>query len=144
MSARHQIVSAALKWVGTPYRHQAAARGAGCDCLGLVRGVWREVYGQEPETPPPYSADWGEAGRVEFILDAARRHMREKSAGAAQPGDALVFRMVEGRIAKHVGIVAFDRTMIHAVSNAGVQIVSLNAFWTRHAVAAFAFPGIED
>jgi NlpC/P60 family putative phage cell wall peptidase len=81
---RSDIVTTALRWVGTPYHHQAAVRGAGCDCLGLVRGVWREVYGVEPEAPPPYSPDWGEAGSVEHIIDAARRHMREIPATEAQ------------------------------------------------------------
>src|SRR3989338_4143365 len=51
---RQAIVAAARSWIGTPYRHQASLKGAGCDCLGLVRGVWRELYGDEPEAPPPY------------------------------------------------------------------------------------------
>ncbi len=141
---RADIVAAALRWIGTPYRHQAAVRGAGCDCLGLVRGVWREVYGAEPEAPPPYSPDWGEAGRTEHILDAARRNMRELSPCVAHPGDVLVFRMVEGRIAKHMAIVAYDRTIIHAVARDGVRRVPLDAGWIRRAVAGFAFPGIEN
>ncbi len=28
-------------WLGTPYRHQGRRKGVGCDCLGLVLGVWR-------------------------------------------------------------------------------------------------------
>ena len=31
--------------------------GAGCDCLGLLRGVWRSLYGDEPAVPN-YRADW--------------------------------------------------------------------------------------
>ena len=43
------IVSEARAWIATPYVHQQATKGAGCDCLGLVRGVWRVVMGAEPE-----------------------------------------------------------------------------------------------
>ena len=50
---RDEIVEAARAWLGTPYHHQASLRGVGCDCLGLVRGVWRELYGPEPEAAPP-------------------------------------------------------------------------------------------
>ena len=32
------IVAAARTWIGTPYEHQASCRGAGTDCLGLLRG----------------------------------------------------------------------------------------------------------
>jgi NlpC/P60 family putative phage cell wall peptidase len=52
------IVSEARAWIATPYVHQQATKGAGCDCLGLVRGVWRAVMGTEPERPPAYSMDW--------------------------------------------------------------------------------------
>ena len=42
---RAEILSEARDWLGTPYRHQASLKGAGCDCLGLVRGVWRALEG---------------------------------------------------------------------------------------------------
>ena len=35
------VMRSARSWLGTPYRHQGARKGVGCDCLGLVRGVWR-------------------------------------------------------------------------------------------------------
>ncbi len=37
------LVTAARGWIGTPYIHQASLKDIGCDCLGLLRGVWREV-----------------------------------------------------------------------------------------------------
>ena len=60
MSRGDEIVSAVREWLGTPYRHQASCKGAGCDCLGLLRGLWREVLGAEPEAIPAYSMDWSE------------------------------------------------------------------------------------
>jgi NlpC/P60 family putative phage cell wall peptidase len=39
------ILEEARSWIGTPYQHQASLKGVGCDCIGLVRGVWRAVYG---------------------------------------------------------------------------------------------------
>ena len=55
---RAAIVAEARSWLGTPYHHQASRKGAGADCLGLVRGVWRTFLGEEPEAAPVYSADW--------------------------------------------------------------------------------------
>jgi NlpC/P60 family putative phage cell wall peptidase len=46
-----RVIAAARGWLGTPYHDQASAKGAGCDCLGLVRGVWRDLHGSEPEQP---------------------------------------------------------------------------------------------
>lgn len=142
--SRLDIVAAARDWIGTPYRHQAACKGAGCDCLGLVRGVWREIYGVEPESPPPYTPDWGEAGVVEHILDAARRNMTAIELAQAREGDVIVFRMRERRIAKHMAILTSEATMIHAQSNDRVREIAFAPFWRRHAVAAFQFPELAD
>ena len=68
------IVAAARGWIGTPYLHQASVKGAGCDCLGLLRGVWRELAGEEPEAAPPYSQDWAEATGEETLYMALARH----------------------------------------------------------------------
>ena len=57
-----RVIAIARSWLGTPYHDQASLRGVGCDCLGLARGVWREVVGPEPFPIPPYSRDWGETG----------------------------------------------------------------------------------
>ena len=56
MTSSQAVVARTRAWIGTPYRHQASLIGIGCDCLGLVRGVWREVLGPEPEAAPPYAA----------------------------------------------------------------------------------------
>jgi NlpC/P60 family putative phage cell wall peptidase len=50
-----RVIAIARSWLGTPYHDQASLRGVGCDCLGLARGVWREVVGPEPFPIPPYS-----------------------------------------------------------------------------------------
>lgn len=87
-----RIVSEARGWLGTPYCHGASVKGVGCDCLGLVRGVWRAVFGGEPERADPYSPDWAEAVGEERLRDAARRHLAEIPVAQARPGDLLLFR----------------------------------------------------
>ncbi|MEC9433026.1 MAG: NlpC/P60 family protein [Pseudomonadota bacterium] len=141
---RAAVIAAARGWLGTPYRHQASARGAGADCLGLVRGVWREAVGAEPEAPPAYSPDWSEPSREERLMAAALRHMTPVAPEAARPGDALLFRMRERGPAKHLGILIeagpTEARMIHAYSGRGVVSSSLGPSWRRRLVAAFSFP----
>lgn len=74
---RAEVLDEARRWIGTPYRHQASRLGVGCDCLGLLRGIWRSLYGREPEAMPAYARDWAEARVDEPLLEAARRHMVE-------------------------------------------------------------------
>jgi NlpC/P60 family putative phage cell wall peptidase len=103
-----KIVATARSWLGTPYHHQAALKGVGCDCLGLVRGVYEELYGKPAEAPPPYSRDWAEASATETMLEAARRHLAEIDPREAALGDVVVFRLRRGAMAKHCGIVVWS------------------------------------
>lgn len=139
------VVARARAWIGTPYRHQSSCRGAGTDCLGLLRGIWRETLGPEPEAVPAYTADWSEAGRSEDLLAAAARHLLPVAAGAAAPGDVVVLRMREGGVAKHVGILARspegDATLIHAYSGHGVVESPLTPAWARRVAGVYRFPG---
>ncbi len=142
MTGAH-IVAAARGWVGTPYVHQSAARGAGSDCLGLVRGVWRDVYGSEPEAIPAYSMDWSEPQGEERLWEAAMRHLTEKPPARARAGDVLLFRMRQGAVAKHLGILSQAGSaprFVHAYSRQGVVESALSTPWRRRVVACFEFP----
>ena len=140
--SRAVVVELARLWLGTPYHHQASCRGAGCDCLGLVRGVFREIYGFEAEKVPAYSQDWSEVGSKETLLDAGSKHL--VPVDIARPGDVLVFRFREKTIAKHAAIKVGEGRMIHAVENAPVCEVHMGPWWTRRIVGCFSFPGCID
>ncbi len=141
---RVRIVAIARDWLGTPYHHGASLRGAGTDCLGLVRGIWRELHGSEPEPVEPYSGDWAEATGEERMLQVACRHLIERKVSEALPGDVLVFRLRPGVVAKHTGILAPAGRMIHAQESVPVAEVALGSWWRRRIAGAFAFPGVSD
>jgi NlpC/P60 family putative phage cell wall peptidase len=141
---REAIVAEARTWIGTRYRHQASVKGVGCDCLGLVRGVWRACVGEEPELPPPYAADWAEARGKEALADAALRHLVPVAVDQFKAGDVLLFRWRAGFVAKHVAIATHDGTMIHAHDGAAVCEVMLAPWWRRRLAYAFVFPGVTD
>ena len=140
--ARAAIVARARAWIGTPYHHQASCRGAGADCLGLVRGVWRDLHGADAEAPPPYSRDWAEASGEETLLAAATRHLRPIAADAADAGDVVVFRLRAGVAAKHVAILTGPHTFVHAMEGGPACEVALTSWWRRRIAGAFSFPGI--
>ncbi|MCO5129839.1 MAG: NlpC/P60 family protein [Xanthobacteraceae bacterium] len=141
---RAALVNEARAWIGTPYRHQASVKGVGCDCLGLVRGVWRGLIGREPEAPPPYAPDWAEARGEEALAQAAARHLIAVGVDHFTAGDVLLFRWRAGCVAKHLAIAAPGGTMIHAHDGAAVCEVRLTPWWRRRLADAFAFPGVID
>lgn len=137
--ARAALVAEARRWIGTPYRHQASVLGAGCDCLGLIRGLWRARHGTEPETLPPYGPDWAEADGVEALWQGLRRHLRP-APGDPAPGDVLLFRMRARSVAKHLGVLTAtgpDARFVHAYCGHGVVESPLSQPWARRIVARF-------
>lgn len=150
---RAAVVAAARGWLGTPYRHQASLRGEGADCLGLIRGVWRELFGPEPESLPPYRPDWAEVGGAETLLAAARRWLAEIPVEGARAGDVVLFRMAPGAAAKHCAVLSSGRIdgtgsdgarMIHAYWGRSVVESWLGPWWRARLVAAFAWPGTGE
>ena len=142
--ARAAAVVVARAWLGTPYRHQASVKGQGADCLGLVRGVWREVVGEEPEGLPAYSPDWAETGGRETLLEAAGRWLRPVPVQAMRAGDVLLFRMSPGAAVKHCAILSDcggpEPRMIHAYWGRAVVESWMGTWWRRRLVAVFRFP----
>jgi NlpC/P60 family putative phage cell wall peptidase len=138
-SAASAVVAETRLWIGTPYLHAGSLRGVGCDCLGLVRGVWRALYGSEPEDPGPYTADWAEASGEERLADAATRHLAPVPGRTWEAGDLLILRWREGFPAKHLGIATGADTMVHAHDGACVAEVAVGVWRTRVA-HVFRFP----
>lgn len=134
------IVAIARSWIGTPYVHQASVKGAGCDCLGLLRGVWRELKGEEPQDAPPYSPDWAEATGEEPFYNALSHHLTQIALPDLAPGDIALFRMTRSGPAKHCGVVA-DKggvfSLIHARQNRRVGEEPFSELWRTK--LAFAF-----
>jgi NlpC/P60 family putative phage cell wall peptidase len=138
-----RIVGEARLWIGTPYVHQASCRGAGTDCLGLILGLWRQLFGALPTHVPAYTADWSEPTAREDLLRAARRFLLPVEGREPMIGDVLLFRMRDGRVAKHLGVqsdIGETPRFIHAYSGHGVVESALTDPWRRRIAARFEFP----
>ena len=146
----NRIVSTARAWIGTPYHHQGSTKHAGTDCLGLVRGVYRELYGHEPEQPPAYTFSWGDYDSRELMIEAAARHLTVRVLAEGKQtlynaetlwreGDVLLFRARANAVAKHCGIVTGRDSMVHSYSGFGVVETSIG-IWGKRVAGLFSFP----
>lgn len=137
-----RIVAIARTWIGTPYVHQASLKGKGCDCIGLLRGVWREYSGtdKDPEILPPYTPDWAEASGLETLYMGIKRHFSEIGLSEIHPGCAVLFRIIQNGPAKHCGILASkngELTLIHSRMNKQVNEEPFSPWWLKSLAYAF-------
>jgi NlpC/P60 family putative phage cell wall peptidase len=136
-----RIVSLAEGWIGTPYRHQGATKGIGCDCIGLIRGIWRELYGGDLEPVPAYAADWAERSGDDRLMAAAQRlFVPLGGLQDTRPGDLLLFRWRADCAAKHAGILLGPDHFIHAYEQSAVTRSVLVPAWRRKIAGVFRFP----
>lgn len=140
MTTAEKVIAIAQDWIGTPYRHQCSKKGIGTDCLGLLRGIYRELYeADDPEEIPNYSPSWEDHRMDDPLVQAAARYMDEIPKKEAKPGDVLVFRMRPRVAAKHCGILVSEDRMVHAYTGHNVMEITLIPWWTKKIVAAFRF-----
>ncbi len=138
---RDDIVEIARRWIGTPYENQASCEGAGADCLGLIRGIWRETIGPEPQGIPAYTPDWSEPAKDEYLLAAINNILNPVSE--MHIGDILIFRLRPKSVAKHLAVISVlgsTPKIIHAYSGIGVVETPLSEKWQSRIAGVFRFP----
>ena len=140
---RAAVIAEARRWIGTPYRHAAARHGLGCDCLGLVIGVRRALFGDDAVPPvPAYAPDWAEASGEDQLAKALGRTLIGVEPAAARGGDVLLFRWRIARPATHAAFLTDLETLIHAHARIAVVEAPLTPTWRRRVAGAFVFPEI--
>ena len=147
MSNRDKALAEARLWLSTSYRHGASSRdlndeGYGADFFGLLRGIWRAVYGAELESFD-YKPDWAAPGE-EGLLGVLDRNMIRIPVARAQPGDVIVFRMAPEAPARHLAILSAvdgpEPRMIHAYWGRAVVESWVGPWWKAREAAAFTWP----
>ncbi len=136
--SRDEIAATARRWLHTPYRHHSATRGAGCDCLGLICGVWRDLGGEAIELPA-YRADWRDARHADGLLQLAERRLVRRE-GRPEAGQVLLFRIGPALVPRHCGIAVDEQAFIHAQEGRGVVLSHLTDGWRKRIAATFDFP----
>lgn len=142
LTPRAAVVQAARAWLGTPYHHQARLKSTGCDCIGLVIGVSREL-GLVPACFDICGYSRMPDGKN--LMAQAAEHMTHINWEDARPGDVVVVSF--DAEPQHFGILGDYRhgglSIIHAASNTGRVIETRLMFSAAmQFVAAFELPGV--
>lgn len=123
--ARAALVAEARTWIGTPYHHNAAVKGAGVDCGRILIEIFSTVGLTPPFDPGYYPADYHLHRDEERYLQTVERYLpridddqRSMSARGPSfsvlPGDVVVWRI--GRVFSHGAIVTEWPNVIHSAA----------------------------
>ena len=123
------LVDEAKLWLGTPYDHHSAIRNVGCDCVGLLIGVLKEIgYMSEKYHPRAYAQQWMLHRSTEILISDLEEYSTEVLKNEVSAGDILLFKF--GRATSHMGIFLKDNVFIHCWTKKGVcKSVLKNSIW---------------
>ena len=134
------IIKEAREWIGTPYVHMQSAKGHGCDCVGLVLGVWEKLAGPAPMPKPVYTPQWPLHNDTSQLEDLLENHYKLPRAKTIKAGTILCFGF-RNRPTHHVGIYTEEETFIHSYMNRNeVQETKLEGAWLPRMTCAFEYP----
>ena len=108
--------------------------------LGLMLGIWRELYNEDVPVRLAYSPDWAETARGEPLLEALRARCDTLERARMRPGDILAFRWQAGAAAKHLALLAPANRIIHAYEGHAVTALAFVPSWRRRVAGVYAFP----
>lgn len=138
LEQRNAIVQEALDWIGTRFIHAGRQKGIGCDCAGLVLGVYKNVGLLDFEYSE-YSS-YAPAGMMRNML--LRFCDPLQSVLFCLPGDILLFTLYGYE--QHIAIATAPEAqrMCHAFQTPGVVVEhELNNFWLNRITGVFTFVG---
>lgn len=102
------------KWLGTPHVLRSRGQG-GIDCSGLVKIIFRKVYGMELK---------GSSQDISRLVNPVKvEELKE--------GDLVFFRIYHQSRIDHVGIFLGNGRFIHTSASSGVTISEMSAFYYR-------------
>lgn len=127
MTTGQDIVTQARSWLGTRFHHQGRVKATqehkgGCDCIGLVIGVLKELDIHGRDGTPLWQYDqtgYGKFPDGQALQQALRKHLHIIPEEQLQPGDIALFLFEEEP--QHVVIISDYEDglgMIHCYASA--------------------------
>lgn len=138
-----------MRWLDTPYLHQAMVRGQGVDCVMLVAGVGVDagiLNKEDLRRVVAYPEQWHLHNSNSLLTEQLKHYgfAKRTKLTTRQPGDIVVFKM--GRCPSHCGIVLPYDNMIHAFCSTGINRVVINSIrgkWEQRLHSVYRYPGIK-
>jgi cell wall-associated NlpC family hydrolase len=133
---RIQLCNIAKQWIGVKYEHCGTTRN-GCDCTGLLIGIFKELGYFKDYVLRKYPKDWNlHAKADDYITEEIIKIADEIKQIKSEPGDIVTFYF--GKCIAHIGIIIENGLFVHCHMGSGKCIVSRlkSSQWTKR-IAGF-------
>jgi cell wall-associated NlpC family hydrolase len=140
---KKQIATQTQSWIGTKFLHQGRLKktdshDGGCDCIGLLIGVLKELKIKINFTDnKSYKRLVGDS----ILLDNLNKYLTEKDKSSLEAGDIVLFQFSPNLPPQHLGVINSNNgklTLIHAYLKIGKVVEHLfDETWRSYLHSAF-------
>lgn len=154
MITRDLIVQEARRWLGTRFHHQGRIKrneknSGGCDCLGLITGVAKELNIISGITNKGSNIPFSAFDSINYSRnpDGIELHKQLSKLMLIKHnvniGDVILF-YIQNRL-QHLAIYSYNHSIIHSLLKARKVVEhELDAFWEEKIAQIFSFKGISQ
>lgn len=117
------IISAAEEWIGTPFHQQGRQKQVGCDCIGLILGIAKEVGAISLTNQPWSQCDvhaYDAMNDSTLLVELMPKYFMEVPIFPGikpQQGDILLIQITDNQY--HLSIQSHNNKIIHSCSSIG-------------------------
>lgn len=139
----------ARTWIGTKFHHQGRLKkndncNGGCDCIGLLIGVIKELSLEKIIYKNINQIDTKNYQRIvktPILLENIKKYFKEKNINSIEIGDIVLFKFKNALNPHHIGIINKiheNLTLIHAFLGAGSVVEHiLDSYWINNIHSAY-------
>jgi hypothetical protein len=141
----------ARTWIGTKFQHQGRLKknencNGGCDCLGLLIGVIKELSLEKKISENIDLMDTKNYQRIlktTILIDSIQKYFKQKNINSIEIGDIALFKSKNSIYPHHLGIInKLDEnlTLIHSFLNVEAVVEHiLDEYWINNIHSIYDF-----
>ncbi len=147
LSDRERIIAEARGWIGTPFHHQGRVKGEGCDCIGLIVSVAKNLNIPCIKKSASCIAELDQTDYTRLpdgnrLYSELKKYLFEIPKEKIELADILLMHF-DGN-PQHVGLVSDypeeKLGIIHCFADVGRVVEHrLDDYWQKKIVSAFSF-----
>ncbi len=134
----NEIIKVAEEWIGTPFHQQGRQKQVGCDCVGLILGVAKEICAKSITHDPWDKCDihaYDSMTDSYLLLELIPKYFQENTI-SPQPGNILLIQITDSQY--HLSIQSHNNRIIHSCSSIG-RVISHKIIPTWKVIKFFRF-----
>jgi len=139
-----KIIRVAEEWIGTPFHEQGRQKQVGCDCIGLILGIAKEIGAISLTNQPWDKCDvhiYNALTDSQLLLELIPKYFDDVKNSpeiktSPQPGDILLVKITD--LQYHLAIQSNNSKIIHACSSVR-RVISHKIIPTWRIIKTFQF-----